>query len=101
MPVPVTILRTIVTIIVVCICPLFALLVIRGPVDGQGDLGQGYWGDKSATVNWCEADYTVTIYCAELVNVLSSLTVSSISVPTLTVSATHKPVFDIFLQRSP
>jgi hypothetical protein len=72
----VPILRTVVTIQVVLIVPLFALLVIRGPVDGQGDEGQGYWGAKTATVNWCEADYTVTTYVAEFANALSSLTVS-------------------------
>ena len=72
---PVVVLRTVVTVLIVLIVPLFGLLVIRGPVDGQGDKGQGYWGEKTAAVNWCEADYAVTIYVAEFMNTLSSLSI--------------------------
>jgi len=57
---------------VVAILPMLALLVARGPVDGAGDQGVGYWGKKTASVNWCEADYVVTPYIAEFWNSLSS-----------------------------
>jgi len=47
----------------------------RGPVDGEGDTHDGYWGVKNANVNWCEEDYVFTEYVAELINSLSSLTI--------------------------
>lgn len=62
-------------VVVVALLPLFALMVARGPVDGAGDLTEGHWGAKTATVNWCEADYAVTRYVAEFWNSLSSLTI--------------------------
>jgi dihydroceramidase len=68
-------LRILVTMIVLTILPLFAMLVVRGPVDGTGDKGTGFWGTKTATVNWCEADYVVTHYIAEFANTISSLAI--------------------------
>jgi dihydroceramidase len=59
----------------ICIVPLFGLLVARGPVDGKGDARQGYWGAKTATVNWCESDYVVTEYIAEFGNSITSLSI--------------------------
>jgi len=53
--------------------PLFILLAAKGPVDGKGDHGSGFWGAKTASVNWCEADYVVTPYIAEFANTMSSL----------------------------
>lgn len=38
-------------------------------------MNAGYWGKKTATVNWCEADYTVTKYVAEFGNAFSSLAI--------------------------
>jgi dihydroceramidase len=49
--------------------------VTYGPVDGARDSGEGVWGSKTATVNWCEADYVVTPYIAEIGNSLSSLSI--------------------------
>ena len=53
--------------------PLLGLLIAKGPTDGKGDLNEGWWGDKTATVNWCEKDYVVTRYVAEFGNSVSSL----------------------------
>jgi hypothetical protein len=55
--------------------PNLVVLIKNGPVDGlPGDDGKGHWGDKTANVNWCEADYAITIYVAEWWNTLSSFT---------------------------
>lgn len=64
------------TFAIVGLLPMFALLIARGPVDGAGDLSTGYWGTKSATVNWCEPDYQVTHYVAEWWNTVSSLAIA-------------------------
>jgi hypothetical protein len=68
-------LRFSVLLVIVLVVPLFLLLVIRGPFDGEGDTTEGYWGPKTSTVNWCEADYTVTVYVAEFTNTISSLVI--------------------------
>lgn len=60
---------------VVAALPLLVLLAVRGPVDGEGDPHEGWWGEKTATVNWCEADYVYTHYIAEFGNSLSSLAI--------------------------
>lgn len=41
--------------------------------DGGGDTSIGFWGEKTATVNWCEPDYVYTTYIAEFFNSMSSL----------------------------
>ncbi|KAK4230706.1 ceramidase-domain-containing protein [Podospora fimiseda] len=33
----------------------------------------GLWGNPTSTLNWCEEDYNITFYCAELVNTLTNL----------------------------
>lgn len=33
----------------------------------------GIWGEQTSTLNWCEEDYNITPYCAELVNTLTNL----------------------------
>ncbi|KAK3330867.1 ceramidase [Apodospora peruviana] len=33
----------------------------------------GFWGEQTSTLNWCEEDYNVTYYVAELVNTLTNL----------------------------
>ncbi|KAF8542117.1 ceramidase [Trichophaea hybrida] len=32
-----------------------------------------YWGPVTATINWCEEDYYLTQYCAEIVNSLTNI----------------------------
>ena len=54
---------------------LFVYTALHGPVDGEGDENQGFWGEKTATVNWCESDYTVTVYVAEFGNTISSFSI--------------------------
>jgi dihydroceramidase len=59
-------------------CVALALVVYQvanGPVDGANDSGEGVWGAKTATVNWCEADYVATPLIAEIGNSLSSLSI--------------------------
>ncbi|KAK3902726.1 ceramidase-domain-containing protein [Staphylotrichum tortipilum] len=34
---------------------------------------EGFWGEQTSTLNWCEEDYNITFYCAELVNTLTNL----------------------------
>ncbi|KAJ9157579.1 Alkaline ceramidase 3 [Pleurostoma richardsiae] len=34
----------------------------------------GIWGEQTSTLNWCEEDYNITPYCAELINTLTNLT---------------------------
>ncbi|KAK0733605.1 alkaline phytoceramidase [Lasiosphaeria miniovina] len=33
----------------------------------------GFWGEQTSTLNWCEEDYNVTYYIAEVVNTLTNL----------------------------
>jgi dihydroceramidase len=33
----------------------------------------GFWGAHTSTINWCEEDYNMTYYCAELVNTVTNL----------------------------
>ncbi|KAJ4151310.1 hypothetical protein LMH87_012019 [Akanthomyces muscarius] len=35
--------------------------------------GRGFWGQQTSTLNWCEEDYILTHYCAELCNTLTNL----------------------------
>lgn len=30
---------------------------------------EGFWGDKTVTLNFCEEDYVISYYCAEFCNV--------------------------------
>jgi dihydroceramidase len=66
--------------IIFTVLPLLALMVARGPVDDHdGHLTRtGFWGAKTATVNWCERDYEVTPYVAEFGNAVSSLSIVAI-----------------------
>ena len=59
--------------VLLLIPPLLVLLAVRGPVDGAGDPTPGFWGPKTASVNWCERDYARTYYIAELANSVTSL----------------------------
>ena len=54
--------------------PLLVIIVVQGPVDGEGDTAVGHW-KKTANTDWCEANYVVTPYVAEIGNSLSSLTI--------------------------
>lgn len=40
--------------------------------NAQGLNKEGYWGEKTASVNFCETDYEYTVYIAEFWNMLSS-----------------------------
>ena len=33
----------------------------------------GYWGPVTASIDWCEANYEVTVYIAEAANTLSNI----------------------------
>lgn len=33
----------------------------------------GYWEPQTSTLNWCEEDYNITFYCAEMVNTATNL----------------------------
>lgn len=33
----------------------------------------GFWGKPTSTLNWCEEDYNLTYYCAEVVNTATNL----------------------------
>jgi len=48
-------------------------LLIRFPKSHNENQREGYWGAKTATMNWCEDDYEVTPYIAEFFNAMSSL----------------------------
>jgi len=37
------------------------------------DPGVGYWGNRTAAVDWCESNYTWSIYVAEFFNTITSL----------------------------
>jgi|EP00927_Polykrikos_kofoidii_P078355 dihydroceramidase len=71
----VSLMRITIGAIFVGIVPLLGLMVARGPVDGAGDSGAGFWGAKTANVNWCESDYVVTHYLAEFGNAISSCSI--------------------------
>ncbi|KAL2118942.1 hypothetical protein VTJ04DRAFT_5901 [Mycothermus thermophilus] len=34
---------------------------------------EGFWGKQTSTLNWCEEDYNISFYCAEVVNTLTNL----------------------------
>ncbi|KAK3311191.1 ceramidase [Chaetomium strumarium] len=33
----------------------------------------GFWGEQTSTLNWCEEDYSISFYIAEVVNTLTNL----------------------------
>ncbi|OHE91770.1 alkaline phytoceramidase [Colletotrichum orchidophilum] len=45
--------------------PLFQALRVAY----NDDTPDGYWGEKTSTLNFCEEDYVVSYYCAEVCNV--------------------------------
>ncbi|PHH86373.1 hypothetical protein CDD83_10358 [Cordyceps sp. RAO-2017] len=36
------------------------------------DHGDGFWGEQTSTLNFCEEDYALSFYCAELCNTLTN-----------------------------
>ena len=66
-------LQQVLNVVLLLTLPMFGLMVIRGPQDGNGDETQGFWGAKTASVNWCERDYVVSFYVAEFANSMTSL----------------------------
>lgn len=67
-----TLVRGLLLVVMVAAAGLFGMLLLHGPVDSGPDPGQGVWGPKTASVNWCEPDYVYTPWVAELGNSLSS-----------------------------
>ncbi|KAF3796995.1 Alkaline ceramidase YPC1 [Colletotrichum gloeosporioides] len=49
--------------------PLFQALRLAYN-DGTTD---GFWGEKTSTLNFCEEDYVVSYYCAEVCNTFTNL----------------------------
>jgi len=41
--------------------------------------GEGYWGPRTASVDWCEKNYIYSFYIAEFWNTLSSFVISGLS----------------------
>lgn len=66
-------LQQVLNVVLLLTLPMFGLMVLRGPQDGNGDETPGFWGAKTASVNWCERDYVVSFYVAEFANSMTSL----------------------------
>eukprot|EP00434_Breviolum_minutum_P031451 symbB.v1.2.027816.t1/scaffold2876.1/size118008/4 len=66
-------LQQVLNVVLLLTLPMFGLMVLRGPQDGNGDETPGFWGAKTASVNWCERDYVISFYVAEFANSLTSL----------------------------
>ena len=63
-PVRVRILRVLIPAVLVVAVPLLILLIGRGPVDGRNTSSRdGFWGPKTATVNW-SALRALRVICA-------------------------------------
>merc|ERR1711934_283612 len=63
--------RTQETIAEIFIAPpqfLFTMPITFGPNSGH----QGYWGDPTSSIDWCESNYVVSFYIAEFWNTISS-----------------------------
>jgi hypothetical protein len=46
---------------------------INRALNAVPDIGKGYWGSATSTLDWCEENYTVSIYIAEFFNTISNL----------------------------
>ncbi|KAF8469040.1 ceramidase [Kalaharituber pfeilii] len=60
--------------------------------------GEGFhptWGPVTATINWCEEDYVVTTYCAELINSITNAMFIYVSAKGIwnCIGNDHSPVF--------
>lgn len=66
-------LQQVLNVVLLLTLPMFGLMVLRGPQDGNGDETPGFWGAKTASVNWCERDYVISFYVAEFANSMTSL----------------------------
>ncbi|GAB1311365.1 alkaline ceramidase ydc1 [Madurella fahalii] len=55
----------------------------------------GFWGEQTSTLNWCEEDYNITFYCAEAVNTLTNFIFLWLGVKGLrnVFEYSHSPVF--------
>eukprot|EP01013_Petalomonas_cantuscygni_P044992 TRINITY_DN9642_c0_g1_i1.p1 TRINITY_DN9642_c0_g1~~TRINITY_DN9642_c0_g1_i1.p1 ORF type:complete len:358 (+),score=34.25 TRINITY_DN9642_c0_g1_i1:260-1333(+) len=80
--------RFLLVAVLLLILPLLVQMVVYGPVDDIGGGRAGVWGPRTASVNWCEADYAVTPYLAEFGNSLSSLVIAVYGIVGL---LTHSP----------
>ncbi|KAK1757716.1 ceramidase [Echria macrotheca] len=55
----------------------------------------GFWGEQTSTLNWCEEDYNITFYCAEAVNTVTNLVFMWLGFKGLrnVIKYSHAPVF--------
>ncbi|KAK1827202.1 ceramidase-domain-containing protein [Podospora conica] len=56
---------------------------------------EGFWGEQTSTLNWCEEDYNITFYCAEAVNTVTNLIFMWLGFKGLhnVIQYNHSPVF--------
>lgn len=66
-----SVLRNVIAIEACVVVPLLIQVILHP--DSHNSPKSGFWGEKTANTNWCEADYAVTVYVAEFFNALSSM----------------------------
>ncbi|GKT39934.1 alkaline ceramidase 3 [Colletotrichum spaethianum] len=57
------------------------------------DVPDGYWGEKTSTLNFCEEDYAVSYYCAEVCNVSTNQTRKTVRNVDV---ANYEPLQDVY-----
>ncbi|KAI1336397.1 alkaline dihydroceramidase [Xylariaceae sp. FL0016] len=56
---------------------------------------QGFWGEKTSTLNFCEEDYVMSHYCAEVCNTLTNILFICLGIKGIRdcIKYSHPPVF--------